>query len=673
MSLDQSSLKRLRAWKRGVDNLTESLKKLHDAGKEARVGIEAATAADNVEKTRQLAVATGKLDAGMEKLSVAVANVARGQLALVAAVERVNRSLYEQKKRAKQAEDAVEKTGDAVDKVGDEMKETSRESKSLFQQMQHLNHGALAFKESWSDLALFIAQTAAAMVGFVSAIGVATYKASEHASTVQKLSDSFGITTKRAQELLFAFDSLGLDENDVFDVLATSAERFVDAAAGSGEAVEALQLIGVSLNGMHDASPDMMFQRLVEGLRSTESASRATTAAVKLFGDELGNRVAAAARSSENTLETFYALAGASGAILSEDDLSRLRRGKTAFRTFGAVLQGVWLRTSARLVPAFEKFASVIGVLVSDFLRGPGGLLEAADDLGRGLEWLFGWITNYVVIFRRFTRTTSSTTAVLKALGTAVAGMAGIFTLILTGSLLNAIQMITAAVKAFLLASPIALGPILAIVAAIALLALAVDDLVSYFSGGESVFGRWAVESAIVSAGLETTRALLTYIADLLGVDVVKGTKAGELAFLLFQGALRAALGFALAFINGVLSVFAFLLGVFKSLGMLASDFVDHILDPTLQKVDELLGMLGKIPDAIGSGFDAALSFVGLNDDGGGGQYASIRSGAAARSGGVVNNYVEAQVTVPADQLEEAYGGIINQNAQLGSYGGYFR
>ncbi len=203
-----------------------------------------------------------------------------------------------------------------------------------------------------------IAGAGAAFIGFANS-------ALASADELQRLSDRVGVSAETLQEWQFIAKSTGADADDVADAFREMQLRLSEAARlGSGPAVDALMLLGLTLDDLAGMDAAQQFELLRDAISEVEDPADRLFLAEELLGgstERLGAFI-------EGTAEEMAALrqeARDTGQILSDETVASLDGAHAAF---------------GRLTTALNNFAIEGLVKIIDALPGVDlGLEEAAE------------------------------------------------------------------------------------------------------------------------------------------------------------------------------------------------------------------------------------------------------------------------------------------------------
>lgn len=344
-------------------------------------------------------------------------------------------------------------------------------------------------------------EAAAAVAAMAAALAALTVASAQAVREQTRLAEGLGETVQTVQELGFAFRRFGADEADVGDALATIADRAEDAKGGMQSFIDDFALVGVAVDDLRDKSPAELFETFIAGASETADANKRVTAAVRVFGDDLGRKLLPLLTRGTSELDALKAEARDLGLVLDDataaaaEDLSDGLDALTA--RVGGLVTGLGLRlipTGQILVREFGRLLDVIQPLIS---RGFDLLASSIERAAAALETPAGRI---VAVLAGGAGTVGVAGAMTKAVamvpvfGTALAGLATKL-----GASLSA------------LAAPLAI---------LAGIALALDDLNAAAEGAPSLTGTLADQLGLgdeTRDALKGIKTLLEEVADAFG------------------------------------------------------------------------------------------------------------------------------------------------------------
>ena len=373
---------------------------------------------------------------------------------------------------------------------------------------------------------------AAAFVGV--AIGGATAKIvtsyATQADAAAKNARAVGITTEAYQELEYAADQSGVTGEQLLAVLPKLAAKTSDAARGNKELIKTYKELNLDARALHKLSPDQQFEAIAEAVSKLDSAGDRTRITMKLF-EEVGPKFATMFSSGAKGIAELRKQARALGFVISDEDAQKAEAFNDQMARLKRLAMGLRNTVAISLVPKLTELASkveswaiankeVINSKIEKWLekaeRGAKKLYAWIKKLGggefdKGLERIAQGIATIVGVFAA----SKAVTAFVSILGVVKS------TLVLLGSV-----------------GVVALAKIIALVVAATAywgtLLLIVDDVITYFRGGDSLLGRIIANVQAGNGGLGKMYKRIQAMFAALG----KGERIVDKVFRLFSTAL---------------------------------------------------------------------------------------------------------------------------------------
>lgn len=391
-----------------AEQKVEQAKKAHDANRQA------------LEKTTQANKATAT---EVKELSGAVQENEQATSQLTKQLEKEKKSAADAKAEHTKKREELEKSRRAITDLGgsttrlnDTQREFSNRQQELTQQIQNTTRqaaeqavqlrktGAEAEKAEGkiaklgrgllNSAAGFVKWgTAAAAAGASLAVGMLTRYTVEQAALASQLENTaqaIGVNTQTLQEYQRAFETVGIGADKTADVLKDVAEKIGDAYVnGGGEAKEAIDNLGLSIEELIDLSPDQQLLAIASALDSLPKAGQ-----VQVL-EALANDASLLQPLLENNaagLRRLAAEARSVGAILEPEQIQRLQETDAAINRIQNRLQGLRNRLLGEVSPAvnqvadeFEAMLADNPKLVDDLAKAFGGLMRTTADWARAM------------------------------------------------------------------------------------------------------------------------------------------------------------------------------------------------------------------------------------------------------------------------------------------------
>ena len=168
-----------------------------------------------------------------------------------------------------------------------------------------------------------------------------------------KLADQIGATTEELAGLRLAADRTGASSAKLDAALGVFQKRLGEAAQGSGQARDALQALGLSVDDLLAMSPSEQFAAVADAMDGLSTQAERNAVASDLFSranQELVNTLAL----GSDGLAAAQAEAERLGLTFSRIDAAGVERANDAMARLGALVQGLQQRLAIALAPIIE-------------------------------------------------------------------------------------------------------------------------------------------------------------------------------------------------------------------------------------------------------------------------------------------------------------------------------
>lgn len=256
-------------------------------------------------------------------------------------------------------------------------------------------------------------------------------RAMEDAHAVEKLSERFGVSAEKLQELGVAAGDMGIE--GVGNAMRFLSRNAYEASQNGGEVAETFRKLGVTslrdTNGQMKTA-DVLMADVAEGMSKIKDPVQRVAMATKLFGREGANMVNMLSKGKKG-LEEAALRAHKFGFVMSESFIKKGHDMHESQRDMDMAMTGLSRTIADKLMPAFTWLYEKVAIFV-------------------------GWLANAL-------DKSSVIQIVLVALGGVMLWLAGV--------------------------TIVAIAPWLAWIAAIAVLILIWDEVITALRGGKTVFG----------------------------------------------------------------------------------------------------------------------------------------------------------------------------------------
>jgi len=208
-----------------------------------------------------------------------------------------------------------------------------------------------------------------ALVGAAAVGGLATLidRSISAADAIGKTADKLGVGIEALQELRFAAQLAGVQQQTLDMGLQRFTRRVAEAAKGTGEAKQALTDMGIALRDQHGnirRSEDLL-NDVAEAFKRTEDPAERLRLAFKLFDSE-GVAMVNMLVGGADALEATRRHARDLGIVLEEDLVRNAEKARDQLDTLGKVVSANLTRAILDLAPAIADVSSGLADLAAD-------------------------------------------------------------------------------------------------------------------------------------------------------------------------------------------------------------------------------------------------------------------------------------------------------------------
>jgi phage-related minor tail protein len=176
---------------------------------------------------------------------------------------------------------------------------------------------------------------------------------------IGRLSAKLDISTQNLSELKYAASKCGVEFETLTSAMGEMASRTAQGTKGTGEAAEALRLLGLSAKELNEVAPNEQLALIAEQLiRVTDSADRSQLA-IKLFGREGANLLPLLEQGASG-IKKFQNEARKLGVSLSSEDCAAMTKFNEELAKLQAVLTGLITSVLVPILPVITAFFAAI-------------------------------------------------------------------------------------------------------------------------------------------------------------------------------------------------------------------------------------------------------------------------------------------------------------------------
>lgn len=334
------------------------------------------------------------------------------------------------------------------------------------------------------------------LIGLTSLVGVSSValmglvrSAANAGDRITDTASAIGVSTEALQELGFAATLSGSNVETMANGLRLLSKNLTDAAANpTSDLAKKFKQLGVNVkdNNGQLKSADVVFRELSDGFVKITNPAEKVNLAMTLLGKSGANLIQTLDNGSEG-LSAFAAELQASGSALSEKQLENLGRFNDEWDRLGFLTGGLKNAIGAELAPVlteiiksisrwFQANGKLIKSSIVPFLKGMAGFLKVILSIGLRIGEMFLSLTKII----------GGVEVITKGLMLVMAALFG------AGIIMGLRTLTLGFIKlgASIFASLLPILPFALLMAAIfAGIFLIIEDLYTYFTGGDSVFG----------------------------------------------------------------------------------------------------------------------------------------------------------------------------------------
>jgi hypothetical protein len=213
--------------------------------------------------------------------------------------------------------------------------------------------------------------------------------------SLAKTADKLGLTTEALQGLRHAAELTGVSSQTMDMAMQRMTRRVSEAAQGTGEAVKAIDELGLSAESLAQLSPDQQMLKIAGAMEQVTSQGDRVRLAMKLFDSEgvsLVNTLAAGEEGLRGMINEVDEL----GAAISRFDAAKIEqandaftRGTLAASAFGTQLTVEVAPTLTAVVDLLTETsdgASILGVTAQNVFSGATKVVSVFADGLRGIH-----------------------------------------------------------------------------------------------------------------------------------------------------------------------------------------------------------------------------------------------------------------------------------------------
>jgi hypothetical protein len=347
------------------------------------------------------------------------------------------------------------------------------------------------FNSQLKDTVAFFAKIAAAIAGATTALAAFTVATNKQTSIQTQLAEAYDISAESAENWGFLLGAIGLETENVIRAAKDLNVRLGQAFAGIGDAKtmkDAVKSLGLEFQKLKNLKPEEQFKTILQAAKDLDNSQVALAASQQLLGRQ-GTMLTGFLRDQEGTIEELLEAQGKFNLLTQEN-----REQAVAFTA-------LWDNTTAVLGSAKASFAAFLGEALAPLLKEfldwvklnreliKIKIAEWAERIGRFMEIVFRTMKWGMLVLDEIVSVFGGFKNVLAALGGVIAGLALSKLVMLFMKLGPLVLSAVAAVKKLTVASALLGAKWMIAAGAVALAGLAINSLIRFFQGKDSLVG----------------------------------------------------------------------------------------------------------------------------------------------------------------------------------------
>lgn len=219
------------------------------------------------------------------------------------------------------------------------------------------------------------------MVALGSFAGFAAFNARTMATidTLAKTSDKLGIATEQLTSMRLAAELTGVSANTLDMAMQRMVRRVAEAAQGTGEAVKALEELGLDAEYLATLSPDQQFRAIADAMGSVSNQGDRVRLAMRLFDSE-GVALVNTLALGRDGLDDVADRANKLGITLSRVDAAKVEQANDAIHMLRMTARGLSNQIAVALAPQITDTAN----RMTDWAVEGGRVRQVAGGIAKG-------------------------------------------------------------------------------------------------------------------------------------------------------------------------------------------------------------------------------------------------------------------------------------------------
>ncbi len=232
------------------------------------------------------------------------------------------------------------------------------------------------------------AGTALAGGALVAGLSVATKSAFATMDAIGKLSDRTGFATEDLVALGFAAEQTGVTQEAMAKGLEMFTRRLGEAKQGSGEAVQALESLGLSAEKLANVDPGQALRLVADQIAQIPTQAEKAAVAADLFGRS-GVQLVNLLQGGAPAINAFRAEAEQLGLTFSRMDASKVEAANDAMNRVRRAIGAAGQQIAVAIAPAIEGVANWLVQFAPQIKTFGQGFMDAFIGIGATIRATF--------------------------------------------------------------------------------------------------------------------------------------------------------------------------------------------------------------------------------------------------------------------------------------------
>jgi len=226
-------------------------------------------------------------------------------------------------------------------------------------------------KKNFSGLNKSIGSAKKGLIAFGAAVGVAkvfelTKETAAAKDELGKMAGQLGLTVEQLSRFQFVAERSGIKSTEFNASLQRMERRLAEVAAtGKGEAVGALDALGVSIDSLKKLSPDEQFLKLSDAMDGVENPSEKVRIAFKLF-DSGGVKMIRAMEGGSEAIRGLMRESDRLGGTLSTQAATDFASFNDSLTNLDTAFDGLKIKISSVVAKPLTKFFNFLAFAIPD-------------------------------------------------------------------------------------------------------------------------------------------------------------------------------------------------------------------------------------------------------------------------------------------------------------------